>query len=321
MINVALIGAGAHSAGNHGPALQRYAARHPGRICLAAVCDLDADRARRAQAQFGFIRNATSIDALFAPGADRLDALVVIFSIPAMLAATPPLFARGLPLLIEKPLGNNLTEAEALGQAAQRAGAAGRIMVSFNRRHDPALIRARDWLRAQPPFRYIRAAMYRCARTEPDFGWGTGVHLLDALESLAGPLQVRPDGVLCPGRAPPDAARVALLRGRSGADVLFEMLPTAGEPEESIRIVGDDYQVDIRTGAVPPWRVRAVKHMQAVFDALGPADEPPFVRNGTYAETAAFLDAVSAGRSLPPATLADALASSRLAARIENLLK
>ncbi len=315
MINVALIGAGAHSMGNHVPALAHYAAQRPGRVHLSAVCDLEGERARAAQAQAGFARAVTGIGELFAPGAAPLDALIVVLPIPAMRRELPPLFARGLPLLIEKPLGASLEEAEALWRAAASADMTDRVMVSLNRRHDPGLACAQAWLRGQPPVRYIRAAMYRSARHEASFCWGTGVHVLDALQHLAGPLTLR--AVLCPGGQAPDAARVALLQGRDGIDAVFEMLPTAGEWDESFRLVGDGYQVDVHTGALPPWRVRAVRDLTLALETAAPADEPTCVANGTCAETAAFLDAVVDGRPLPPATLADALASSRLAAAVE----
>ncbi|NQU11496.1 Gfo/Idh/MocA family oxidoreductase [bacterium] len=315
MINVALIGAGAHSAGNHAPALQKYAAAHPDDVRLAVVCDLDRQRAATVAKEFGFDRAVGTTEELFGPGTGPLDALVAVLPYAGLAVTLPPLFARGLPLLIEKPLGANLGEAEAIHQAAIDTGVADRVMVSFNRRYDPALVRAKAWLDGQPPPRYVRATMTRTQRTEPDFVWGTGVHLIDALQHLLGPLAVVPGSVTCPG-GHADAARIARLNSRQGAEVLIEIIPTAGTGEETIRIIGDEYQLDLGTGAAPPWRVRAVSGFQVELDEQGTPETPAFEGNGTDAETVAFLDAVVAGHALPPPSLADALDSSRLAARI-----
>ena len=211
MINVALIGVGAHSTGNHAPALQHFVSEHPDRARLAAVCDLDPARAEAACAKFGFDRAVTSLDALHA---ERLDALVAVLPIPVMLAAMPDLLAFRLPLLIEKPLGQNLQEAAALVQAVKDAGMEERVMVSLNRRFTPSVTRARAWLRKQAPFRYLRASMVRHHRTEPDFVWGTGIHLIDLVQYIAGPLTL--DDAVCPGNYS-DQARLAIpARARQG---------------------------------------------------------------------------------------------------------
>ena len=310
MINVVLIGAGAHSRGNHGPALRRYMDEHPGRVRLTAVCDLDAARAEAVRAEFGFSRAVRSLDAL---GRERVDALVAILPIARMLEAAPGLFARRLPVLVEKPLGQNLKEAEALVRAAQAAGVGDRVMVSLNRRFDPAVARAREWLAGRPALRYLRACMARSGRREPDFVWGTGIHIIDLVNHMAGPLEVGDVARPCSGQ---DQSRVARLRGRDGAEVTVEILPMAGEWRERLFIAGPGYQLELSTGVLPPWRVRAVEDLALSLDACMPEGEPGYVGNGTYAETESFLDAVSEGRGYATATLADALASSRSAARI-----
>jgi predicted dehydrogenase len=319
MIHVALIGAGSHSCANHAPSLKRYVELHPGRISLDAVCDLDAGRASKAAASFGFQRTATSIDGLFGPEMPKLDALVAILPIPAMAEVTPRLFARGLPMVIEKPLGWNLSEADGIIRAARQAGMEDRVMVSMNRRYDPALTLTRDWLRKQSPIRYVRAWMVRCRRTEPEFVWGTGLHIIDALTHLAGPLALRGGACVCPARSTPDTWRVAMLDGPGGLKAVLEIAPAAGELEEKFRVSGDGYQVDVTMGSVTPWHVRAVKEQKVELDEGSPAGEPGYISNGAYAETAAFLDALVEGKKVPPPGLADVMESSRLAARIEAM--
>lgn len=317
MLNIALVGAGGHSLGCHAPALRLYADRNPGRIALAAVCDLDPAKAARAAAQFGFREAVTTINALGAVGEARPDALVAILPIPVMAAITPSLLRLGIPLLIEKPLGPGLVEAQALCDAVASAGAADRVMVSLNRRFDPGVTMALEWLRRQGPMRHVHGLMMRAARTEPDFVWGTGIHLVDALWHAAGPLHLQAGRAVCPGGRS-DTWRTAELTGRDGCLVRCDIQPAGGEWEERIRIAGDGYCVDIRTGVLPPWRVRAVRDMKLELEAGSPPGEPPCVANGAYAETAAFVDAVETGRPMP-VTVRDALASSRITDAIDRL--
>jgi len=321
VIHVALIGAGGHSLSCHAPALQHFAAQHPEAVRLAALCDLNLAMAQQAAEQFGFARACASIDDLFRT-AERIDAIVAILPFPVIQASTGRLLPRRLPLLIEKPLGRTIAEARAISAMITREDAASRVMVSMNRRFDPGLAMGLEWTRRQGPFRHVHASMRRTGRTEPDFVWGTGIHLIDALNYVAGPLRLHEDRTLCPGRpaAGPDCWRVATFTGRDDCTVVLDILPDSGGWEESIRIAGKGYHVEIHSGVYPPWRVRAWRGMQMELDASSAADAPVFISNGSLGETSAFLDAVSAGRPLPGPSVAEALASSELAAQLQDLL-
>ena len=87
MLRVALIGAGRHCQGNHAPALRHFASEHPGAVELAAVCDLEAEKAEGFRTEFGFTSVFTDIDAML----DEVepDAIEAIVPIPAILR-TPP---------------------------------------------------------------------------------------------------------------------------------------------------------------------------------------------------------------------------------------
>ena len=319
MVNVALIGAGNHCCGNHAPSLKHYAERHPDTVSLDAVCDLDAEKARKAAEEFGFKLSTTAIDELFAPGTEPINALVAVLPIPVMLEATPKLFARGVPIMIEKPLGLGLRETEAVCEAAQQTEMQEKVMVSLNRRYDPSLARALEWVAQQPPIRYVRASMVRVKRTEDEFVWGTGIHLIDALNHVAGPLALRDRPAFCPGQNSPDSWRLAVLEGRDGIDAVLEIMPTAGESEEKFRIAGEGYQIDVSVGTFGKWSVRAVKEGTVELEETSAPDGPVYLNNGACEETAAFLDAVVAGDSLPAPSLADAYESSCLAAQIEAM--
>lgn len=310
MMNVALLGAGGHSVSCHAPALQYFARQYPDQVRLAALCDIDEAKARGAAEQFGFAHAYTSISRMFAE--EQLNALVSVTPVSATLAVTRELIPYGVPLLIEKPLGNALDEAQQIADVVDDAP----VMVSMNRRFDTALNRALAFAREQGPLRYVHGAQLRPGRTEPDFVWGTGIHLIDALNYVAGPLQIT--HVTAMPQAPGGCWRTATLRGQDDCAVTLEILPTAGSVEERIRLAGDDYCVDAWVHFAQPWRVKAYRDFELVIDECACPETPAFLDNGSYGETVAFLTAVLEGRPLPGPNIHDALHSSELASALQH---
>ena len=308
MLNVALIGIGAHCCGNHAPALQHFAQQHPDAVRLAAACDLDEARAKRACEEFGFEQAFTDIDAMF--DAVDIHAVEAIVHIADILPVGKQLFARGIPSMIEKPLGRDLPEARAIADAAQQSGAP--VMVSLNRRFDPAVRIALDWAAEHGPIRALQGSQLRHNRTEDYYLWGTALHLLDLMCHVAGPLSLRPSGTVLPAcRGGHD--RIAHLDGPNGLVASATILPCCGRLEERIRIVGDDYCVDCWTGSTHPWRVEGYRDGKLLLHEQCPPDEPVFLRNGAWGETEAFLRAVLDGKPLPGPTPHDALVASEIA--------
>ena len=309
MLRVALVGAGNHSRANHAPSLRHFADTHPGTVRLAAVCDLDQARAERTRDEHGFERSCTGLEQLLDAG--EVDALVTVMPIPAILPVARLVFARRIPVAIEKPLGRDLGEAEAIAAAAEETGAP--VMVSFNRRFDPAVRRALDWTEGRGPLRAMHGSQLRHGRAEAFYFWGTAVHLLDLMCSVGGPLRLRsmsrPRGRGC--------TCTALLDGDDGLVASVDILPCCGRREERLRLFGDDYCVDIWTGAVHPWRLDVWHDGEPALHDEGPADQPEFIRSGAYHETEAFLTAILHGRPLPGPSPRDAMAATRLAAELE----
>jgi len=311
MVNVALVGVGNHSIENHAPALRRYAREHPETVRLAAVCDLDEAKAEKARDDYGFARSYTSVEAML--GAETIEAAVAVVPIAAILDVARPFLARRIPVVVEKPPGQSLAEARELAEAA--AGA--EVMVSLNRRFDPAVARARRWLEGRGPMRALHGSMVRHRRTEEAFLWGTAVHLLDLMCFMAGPLRLRGTAARVPSQG--GSSRVALLVGEGGVAASVHVLPCGGRREERLRIVGDGWCVDVWTGYMHPWRVEVWEGDRPVLSEMAKADEPMFVRNGSWNETVAFLGAVVAGAPLPGPSVEDALPGMELAAALAEV--
>ena len=141
--------------------------------------------------------------------------------------------------------------------------------------------------------------MFRSGRHEPDFVWSTGIHIIDALNSFWGPLTLI-DHFKCPlTKTALGNHRIANFKTRSGMFLHLTILPDCGEWRESFEFFADGYTMEVYDGSLPPWKVRLVKNMNIETDETGSKDEAPFVSNGSYGETEAFIDFVTGSKPLP----------------------
>ncbi len=313
MHRIALVGCGWHSVNHHAPALARVQEELRGEIEVT-VCDIDRAKAEATRARHGFAAAAMGQEDLLQ---QDFAAAIVVLPVPMLLESARAWASRGVPLLLEKPLGVNLDQAREIAQIARdsRRG----IMVSLNRRFDPGLSLALDWVRGQPPVRFIGGRMYRVEREDPDFLWSTAIHLLDAMCFAAGPLTLSSR----PGQSMewiPGCGGIALLSG-DGLVGTAEIVPVSGRIEESIRMTGAGWCLDVWTGTSHPWKVRAFRNGELELDSAADETEAEFVRNGTYTETNAFVSAVLEGQPVPHPWPTDALVSSQLAATLQELHK
>ncbi len=130
-LRVAVFGAG-HLGSIHA----RILAGHPGAE-LVGIVDTDAERARSLAGELGC--------GAFASAAElpvELDAASVVVSTPAHAAVAVPLLERGVPCLVEKPLAESLTSADAILAAAERGGAS--VAVGHVERFQPGFRRVRE---------------------------------------------------------------------------------------------------------------------------------------------------------------------------------
>lgn len=311
MHRIALIGCGWHSVNHHAPALARVQEDLRGQIEVT-VCDIDRARAEATMARHGFAAAAAREQDLLEQG---FAGAIVVLPVPLLLQSARAWSSRGVPLLLEKPLGVDLDQAREIGQAAQSSSRG--IMVSLNRRFDPGLKVALDWIRTQPSIRFIGGRMYRVERSDPDFLWSTAIHLLDAMCFVAGPLTLS----ALPSQSMSTIPGCGCVAGLSGNGLVgtAEIIPVSGRIEESIRLTGAGWCLDVWTGTSHPWKVQAFRNGVLDLDRAADPAEPEFLRNGTYAETKAFVSAVLAGQPVPRPWPADALPGSELAAELQEL--
>ena len=303
MIRIGLIGCGGHSERGHATPLARFAAQHPGKIELTAVCDLQVDRAARFASKFGFSSVYGDMHEMLER--ERLDGIVCIMPVNLIASTACELLSRGMRCVIEKPLGLNRTETMHLAEIARSTGTA--HMVSLNRRFIPLLNRGLTWARECGPIRYVRGAMLRDRRVEPDFLWATGVHALDALRHIAG--EIADYSVDVQKEVGGSTWRCVNLKFVKGTVGRLEIFPTAGMDEESYEIIGDGYRVIISTVKSRGMRLRCWRRGDLVIDEQ--IIEPHDVMRGEYDEVVEFVRALKS-QTCPRPCIEDVLPSMEI---------
>jgi predicted dehydrogenase len=185
-------------------------------------------------------------------------------------------------------------------------------MVSMNRRFDPGLRAALDWI-GTAPVRHIGAVMAREARTEPEFVGHTGLHVVDLVRSIGGEIAV------CETRWHNHGGNgfQARLGFAGGATGLIDLMPTAGANAEFLEIHGDDFRVEIRSADFDRGGWRAWRQGRLEQDETLPRSTPAFRANGTLAETEAFIRALQRGGPFSP-TPADVLPAMEICHQMEE---
>lgn len=115
MVGVGIVGCGEVSGAKHVPVFRRIAG-----VRLAAVYDVDTERAEAVARRFGEAHVARSVDELL----DRRDVAVVGVLTPPAAHAEPAIKAieAGKHVYVEKPLALSVEECEAMAAAARRRG-------------------------------------------------------------------------------------------------------------------------------------------------------------------------------------------------------
>ena len=294
MIRLGLIGCGAHSESGHAIPLARYKGAHPNEIQLAAVCDLQIERALDFSRKYGFLAAYGNVDDMLRQ--ENLDGCVAVVPPENISALGIKLLAMGIPCVVEKPLGASLAEAQALRDSAAATKTAN--MVSVNRRFMPLLNRALEWVRDASPLRYVHCTLARHARQEPEFLWATAVHAVDTLRYIAG--QVVAFDLRTLKRPTGTTAWYALdLQFENGVSGCVDVLPTAGMVEETYDLFGDGFRASVTCPFGPQLRWRCFRDGRLIEAENMPAETPEDVVNGCYDEAAAFIHALSGGTPKP----------------------
>jgi len=305
MVRLAIVGCGEHSRGSHAAPLARYAKQHPGEIELVAACDLNADRALEFCQTFGFARAYSDMEKML--DTENIDGCVCVMPIDQIVSGGLRVLQRGIPCVIEKPLGTSLAEAENLARTALETNTP--HMVSVNRRFMPYVNTARSWINEAEPLRYVRATQVRHGRSEPDFIWSTAIHVIDALRYVAGEISDFETEVQ--RRSGFALWYVISLRFESGTSGRVEILPTAGMVEESYELFSEGSRARVTAGSGTQRSIECWREGEKVIDERSSDDQPEDLRNGAYQEVEEFVRALRTG-TRPQPEIQDVLPSARI---------
>lgn len=309
MIRLGLIGCGAHSESGHAIPLARYKAAHGEEIELAAVCDLQVERARQFCGKYGFGAAYIAVDEMLER--ENLDACIAVLPPETISELGIKLLELGIPCVVEKPLGSSIPEVIALQNCAARTGTWN--MVSVNRRFMPFLNRALEWAKNAGAVRYVHCTLARQARSEPEFIWATAVHAVDTLRYVAGNVHSF-DARTFKTEAGAGKWYSIDLRFENGIAGRIDVLPTAGMVEETYELFGEGFRSTVTCPFGPQlgWRGFQDGRLGAEERADG---EPEDVLNGCYDEAAAFIRALIS-KSAPHPSIAQVVPSVTLCMEI-----
>jgi len=300
MIRLAIIGCGEHSESGHAIPLARYKAAHPTAIELAAVCDLNAERAQSFVRTYGFTRYYVDVNEMLAE--EKLDGCIVVVPVESISELGIKILRRGIPCVVEKPMGASLSEAQALLDAAKSTGTPN--LVSVNRRFMPFLNRALEWSRNEDSrragsLRHVRCTMARHARREHDFLWTTAVHAVDTLRYIAGKVT---EANIRSLRAPAGGANWygIDLRFEAGVTGYIDVLPTSGMVEETYELFGEGFRATVICPFGPQRGWRGFRDNRLVIEEVASAGIDEEILNGCFDEAAEFVWALSSNNAPRP---------------------
>jgi len=309
-LRVAVIGAGNIATNYHLPGLTRIAA--DGGASLAAVCDLDSERASKAARRFCF--GAAYTDYVEMLEQESPDAVFALVPMTTMREVVGHCLQQGFPTLMEKPPGDNSVQVGELLAIARETGTP--HQVAFNRRYAPLLVHMRQLLEESGTAEFLSCQFYRSKRSESRFAYGTGIHGLDALCFLAKDSATRVDV-----RSGSHESAWVSIEFAGGARAQMEMLPQVGVQSEryAAHAGGRTVVVDGVVGWLTdyPGFLRSYEGGREVVSTETLPQTAREIVSGFYGEDLAFLNSVSAGK-LPAPGLDEALRSVLIAEAVDQ---
>jgi len=144
---------------------------------LVGVVDAKRDRAREIAAACGSVAVENASDLV-----GQVDAVSIAVPTESHLAVALPFLQRGIPVLVEKPLARDVSEADAMIEAAARAGVV--LAVGHTERYNPAVAAAAQYLDNPRFIEVHRLGTFPERSLDIDVVFDLMIHDLDLVLSL-----------------------------------------------------------------------------------------------------------------------------------------
>lgn len=288
----------------------RILAAAPG-VDLAAVVDLDPERARAVAADAGTVavRDLREVD-------PPVDGVVVAVPTRDHLRVGLPLLEAGVAVLVEKPIAASTAEADRLVAAAAASGAT--LAVGHTERHNPAVAAALPLISAPRFIEVHRLASFRPRSLDVDVVFDVMIHDLDVVLSCVGSEPVSIEAVGVPVLSPRIDIANARLRFGNGCIANLTASRISRERVRKLRVFQPHalVSVDYAEQQVEIWKVRKGEDERAGIDGgrVDVANAEPLER-----ELRDFVRAARR-RSPPRVTGADGRRALAVAQRIADAM-
>lgn len=302
---VGVIGAGAYATGTLLPALQAEGAR------FATIVGRDGARALRVARRFGFANAASAAEAVLDDPA--IDLVVVATPHDSHAGLVAAALRAGKHVFVEKPLAIDRAGLDDVAAALHEAPGSPLLMVGFNRRFSPHVVRLKELLDGRPEPKAM--VMTVNAGATPSGHWvgdpavsggrlvGEGCHFVDLLAELAGSPAVSVAGR--PLRDDPDCFGLTIGFADGSLATLHYLTNGHGDfPKERLEVFCGGRIV----------RIDNFERLEAFGFAGERGLKTRAVDKGNRACIAAFVAALRGGGP-PPASPESLLASSALTLR------
>ncbi len=283
---------------------------------IAAACNRSEEGRRRAKNEGGIERTYRSIAEMLAK--EELEGVICCASAEQIFEAGSALIPSKIPILLEKPPGLSVEEAETLHAQARESGTP--VMVALNRRHYSVLRRALedagglsairavfvDW--SENP-RYLLDQRRLPPRVVERMVFANSLHGLDLLTFLAGPVETAQ--ILGRAVSQPFGWQM-LLQGVSERNVYVSFRSTWDAPggwSLTFTTTGRRY-------TFAPLESCTRQEFDAPAQSIVPDDLDKKFKAGFYSQAQAFLEIIRTKQSNPGSDIASVLPSMRLASRL-----
>jgi predicted dehydrogenase len=297
-IRLAFVGNGNWANKYHFPALDYLRQQGCYSLHLCGLYSLDPQRDHETAQRYRFEQIYASLDELLAD--ESINAIAATVAPEALVSVMRQLAARRLPIFSEKPPGRSYADAQALAELVDLPN-----VLAFNRRYIPLNNQFKQIVDQMQDLYFIEGHFLRHNRQDPLFVLETGVHWINFVEYLFGPIRaVRNEHFPHPQSVTP--VRLAHITFASGLRGLLKFLPCTGAQGERLE-VHSPRQTAYLYG--PLWadpgeivieenEAHETLHQQRLVRRTIPgSDGPEIVERGIVGEYEEFFQAVLTGQA------------------------